>query len=82
MEMKNNAGKSLKPIRVRYLGKLSAANYGLYLEDNGIKLEDLLVQALGVEKGGSGTVDFLGEIVVVVRPLKDTGLTVEEVHGE
>lgn len=81
MEMKNNAGKSLKPIRVRYAGKATITQYGVHLENAEISLGTAIARALGVKEGGN-PVEFLGEIVVMLRPLEGAGLTVEEVTGE
>ena len=70
---------NVRPIRVRYVGNVSAAKYGLYLDD-GSRLEEVLAKALGANEGGN-PVDFLGEIIIMVRPLEGAGLTVEEVTG-
>lgn len=77
MENKTN----MRPIRVRYAGKATITQYGAYLESAEMNLETAISRALGVKEGDM-PVDFLGEIVVMVRPLEGAGLTVEEVPGE
>lgn len=77
MENKTN----VRPIRVRYAGKATITQYGTYLENAEISLGTAIARALGV-KDGDKPVDFLGEIIVMVRPLEGAGLTVEEVPGE
>lgn len=77
MENKTN----VCPIRVRYAGKALITQYGVYLENAEISLGTAISRALGVKEGGN-PVDFLGEIIIMVRPLEGAGLTVEEVHGE
>lgn len=76
MENKTN----MRPIRVRYAGKALITQYGVYLESAEMNLETAISRALGI-KEGDNPVDFLGEIVIMVRPLEGAGLTVEEVPG-
>ena len=78
MEKKMNA----RPIRVRYVGKALITQYGVHLEGAEMNLETAISRSLGVEEGDNNPVDFLGEIIVMVRPLEGAGLTVEEVTGE
>lgn len=73
---------NMRPIRVRYAGKALITQYGVYLEGAEMSLETAISRALGV-KEGDNPVDFLGEIVIMVRPLEGAGLTVEEIkEGE
>ena len=77
MEKKTN----MRPIRVRYAGKALITQYGVHLEGAEMNLGTAIARALGVNEGDN-PVDFLGEIVVMVRPLEGAGLTVEEVQEE
>lgn len=76
MEKKMN----VRPIRVRYAGKALITQYGVYLEGAEMSLETAISRSLGVKEGDK-PLDFLGEIIVMVRPLEGAGLTVEEVAG-
>lgn len=72
MENKTNMQTNMRPIRVRYAGKATITQYGVYLEGEETNLETAISRALGV-KEGDNPVDFLGEIVIMVRPLEGAG---------